>query len=79
MKGCVLCFYCHSQKMLGNLKDQKNKETAYISKGFSAWKKAPKCFYSHQDSACHQGSSACHLIVPQGNDVGEMIDDQITQ
>ena len=50
-----------------------------IPKGFSAWKKAPKCFYSHQDSACHQASSAYHLIIPQCNDVGGMIDDQITQ
>ena len=65
--------------MRGNLEDQKNKEPAYISKGFSAWKKAPKCFYSHQDSACHQTSSPYHLIVPQCNDVGEMIDDKITQ
>ena len=51
----------------------------YISKRFSAWKRAPKCFYIHQDSACHQIVSAYHLIVPQCNDVGEMIDGQITQ
>ena len=76
---CVLCFYCHSQEIQGNLKDQKNKEATYISKGFSAWKKAPKCFFNHQDSACHHVSSAYHLIVPQCSDVGEMIDDQITQ
>ena len=43
------------------------------------WKKAPKCFYSHQDSTCHQASSAYLFIVPQYNDIGEMIDDQITQ
>ena len=42
-------------------KDQKNKEVAYILKGFSAWEKTPKCFYSHQDSACHQAFSAYHL------------------
>ena len=28
---------------------------------------------------CHQASSAYHLIVPQCNDAGEMIDDQIAQ
>ena len=50
-----------------------------MSKGFSTWKKAPKCFYSHQDSACHQATSDYHLIVSQCNDVGEMIDDQITR
>ena len=65
--------------MRDNLKDQKNKEVGYISKGFSAWKKAPKCFYKHQDSTCHQTSSAYLLIVRHCNDFGEMIDDQITQ
>ena len=65
--------------MSGNLKDQKNKEATYISKGFSAWKKAPKCFYNHQDSACHQASSAYHLVIPQCSDVGEMINSHVTQ
>ena len=65
--------------MRGNLEDQKNKEPAYISKGFSAWKKVPKCFYSHQDSASHQASSTYHLIVPQCIYVGEMTDDQTIQ
>ena len=65
--------------MHGNLEDQKNKEPAYISKEFSVWKKAPKCFYSYQDSACHQASFNYHLIFPQCNNVGEMIDDKITQ
>ena len=64
--------------MCGNLEDKKNKEPAHIS-GFSAWKKAPKWFYNHQDSARHQASSAYHLIVPQCNNIGEMTDDQITQ
>ena len=65
--------------MRGNLEDHEDKEPAYISKGFSEWKKVPKCFYSHQDSACHQAFSAYYFIVLQCNDVGEMIDDQITQ
>ena len=65
--------------MRGTLKDQRNKEQAYISKGFSTWKKAPKCFSNHQESACHLAASAYHLVVPQCPDVGELIDDQITQ
>ena len=73
----MLCFYCHSQESRGNLKDQKNKYLAYIFKGFASWKKAPKCFYNHQDSACHQASSAYHLVIPSCSDVGEMIDNQI--
>ena len=65
--------------MRGNLEEQKIKEPGYISKGFSAWRKEPKCFYSHQDSACHQASSTYHVIVPQCNDFVEMIVNQITQ
>lgn len=65
--------------MRGTLKDQRNKEQAYISKGFSTWKKAPKCFSSHQESACHLAASAYHFVVPQCPDVGELIDGQITQ
>ena len=65
--------------MRGTLKDQRNKEQAYISKGFSTWKKAPKCFSNHQESACHLAASAYHLVVPQCPDVGELIDGQITQ
>ena len=73
----VLCFYCHSQESRGNLKDQKNKDLAYIFKGFASWKKAPQCFYNHQDSACHQASSAYHVVIPSCSDVREMIDNQI--
>ena len=73
----MLCFYCHSQESRGNLKDQKNKDLAYIFKGFTSWKKARKCFYNHQDSACHQAFSAYHLVIPSCSDVGEMIDNQI--
>lgn len=72
----VLCFYCHCQEKRGNLKDQRNKEEAYISKGFSNWKKAPKCFYSHQESSCHQASSVYYLVLPDCGDVGDMIDVQ---
>ena len=72
-----MCFYCHSQESRGNLKDQKNKDLAYIFKGFTSWKKAPKFFYNHQDSACHQAFSAYHLVIPSCSDVGEMIDNQI--
>ena len=63
----VLCFYCHSQESRGNLEDQKNKALAYIF----------KCFYNHQDSACHQAFSAYHLVIPNWSDIGEMVDNQI--
>ena len=73
----MLCFYCHSQESRGSLKDQENKNLAYIFKGFASWKKAQKFFYNHQDPACHQASSSYHLVIPSCSDVRGMIDNQI--
>ena len=63
----------------GNLKDQISKEDAYITKGFSSWKKAPKCFQIHQDSGCHKTASSYQLIIPQCRDVAELMDTQLTK
>ena len=57
----VLCFYCHTQEKGGNLTDQTNKDV-YIKKEFSSWKKAPKCFYEHQNSPCHIAVCRCCRI-----------------
>jgi hypothetical protein len=75
----VFCHHCVVQEGKGNLKDQRSKEDAYIIKGFSSWKKAPKCFQAHQDSACHKTASAYQLIIPQCRDVGELMDSQLTK
>ena len=58
---------------------RKTRSQCIYQKDFQNGKRYQKIFYSHQDSTCHQGSSTYHLIVPQCNVVGEMIDDQITQ
>ena len=50
----------------------------YITRIFSV-DKGTKMFLQLQDSTCHQTSSAYHLIVHHGNDVGEMTHDQVTQ
>ena len=54
----VLCFYCHTQEKLGNLKDQANKESAFISKGYSNWKNALDSFRAHKKSSCHRAASS---------------------
>ena len=77
--GSVFCHHCVVQEGKGNLKDQRSKEDAYIIKGFSSWKKAPKCFQAHQDSACHKTASAYQLIIPQCRDVGELMASQLTK
>ncbi|XP_066910501.1 zinc finger MYM-type protein 1-like [Clytia hemisphaerica] len=75
----VFCHYCMVQERKGNLKDQGSKEDAYITKGFSSWKKAPKCFQAHQDSACHKTAQTYQLTIPKCLDVEEMIDNQLTE
>ena len=74
-----MCFYCHTQEKRGNLTDQTNKEDAYITKGFSSWKKAPKCFYEQQNSLCHKAAASYNLVVPQCADVGKSMDSQLVQ
>mgnify|MGYP001801130696 CR=1 FL=1 len=75
----VFCHYCVVQEGKGNLKDQRAKEDAYITKGFSSWKKAPKCFQTHQDSTCHKAASSYKLTIPQCHDVGELMDSHLTK
>ena len=58
----VICHYCTTQEQKGNLKTYKKKEDTYITKGFSPWRKAPKCFQSHQDWACFRPDSAYKLL-----------------
>ena len=75
----VLCFYCHTQEKLGNLKDQANKEPAFISKGYSNWKNALDSFRAHQKSSCHRAASSYHLVTPSCPDVGELLDNQYNE
>ena len=75
----VLCFYCHTQDKLGNLKDQANKDQVYISKGFSNWKNALGSFRGHQSSSCHKAASCYHLVSPNCADVGELLDKEVNQ
>ena len=72
----VFCHYSVVQERKGDLKDQRNKEETYITKGFSAWRKAPKCFQAYQDSACHKAAASYHLTISQCQDVGELMDNQ---
>ena len=75
----LFCFYYHTQEKRGSLTDQTNKEDGYIKKGFSSWKKAPKCFYEYQNSSCHKATALYYLVVPQCADVGELMDSQLIQ
>ena len=46
-----------------------NKDPAYISTGFNNWKKAPKCFKTHENSKCHKAALTNQVTVPKCGDV----------
>ena len=74
----MVCFYCHTQEKHGNLRNQTNKDPAFISKGFSNWKNALFSFPGHQNSSCHKTASSYHLVIPRCVDVGELMDNKLT-
>ena len=50
----VFCFICVQQNAKLNRRAARNKELAFISEGFSNWKKALTRFKKHQLSDCHK-------------------------
>ena len=54
MSDSALCHICVSQNDKGNLTTARNKEQAFLSTGFSNWKKALSRFKEHQTSECHK-------------------------
>ena len=67
------------KKNVGILRIKLTKKMPILKKVFSSWKKAPKCFYEHQDSSCHKAAASYHLVVPHSADVGESVDSQLVQ
>ena len=58
---------------------KRNKEDTYIKKGFSKWKKAPKCFQDHQLSKCHETALTFEITIPKCGDVLEMSDSAVVK
>ena len=56
---------------------KRNKEQAYVSVGFSSWKKAPKCFEDHQQTNCHKAAAALETVVTKCGDVGEIMNQSV--
>ena len=50
----MFCVICVQQNAKLNLRAARNKELAFISEGFSNWKKAVTRFKEHQLSDCHK-------------------------
>ena len=61
----------------GGLLNERSKEQAYISAGFNAWKKAPKCFETHQQTNCHKAAASLETVVARCSDVVELTNQSI--
>ena len=68
----ALCFICAQQHEKLNLRTARNKEYAFISDGFSNWKKALTRFKERQISECHKTAVEYHLIPKTCGNVLEM-------
>ena len=61
----------------GGLLNERSKEQAYTSAGFNAWKKAPKCFETHQQTNCHRAAASLETVVARCSDVVEVTNQSI--
>ena len=61
----ALCFVCVQQNAKSNLRTARNKESAFISEGFSNWKKALTRFEEHQTSDCHRMAVEYYTSIPK--------------
>ena len=75
----VLCFICAQQHEKSNLRTARNKEYAFISEGFSNWKKALTRFKEHQLSECHKTAVENHLIPKAYGNVLERLSNDAKQ
>ena len=75
--GGVLCHICASASQSGLLDLAKCAEPAFISKGFSNWKKAREYFNKHVKSKCHNLASVNIIANSKNKTVDSMIDKQL--
>ena len=73
----VLCAYCMKHDKNDGLLSERNKEQAYTSVGFNSWKKAPKCFETHQQTNCHKAAASLEIVVARCSDVAELTNQNI--
>lgn len=71
----VLCYICANAELKGNLRSVQGKDAAFISTGFSNWKKAINKFESHMKSTCHK--TALTFESMQCKDVGAMLNEEL--
>ena len=47
------------------LTTERKKDPAYISAGFTSWKKAPECFKEHKQRKCHIATLIYETYAPK--------------
>ena len=73
----VLCFKCMKSEENSYLLAERKKEQAFISLGFSNWKKARKRFAKHQGTLCHKASVTYEETVQKSGNCPEMINSSV--
>ena len=69
----VLCFHCHVAERR-HLPITLNKDVAFLSVGFSNWKKAIECFNKHEKTTSHRQAVELVEKMPKTTrDVGDML------
>ena len=76
-RDCVLCFHCMRQNKRDNLGTATKKCDAFITTGFSSWKKALESFREHASSECHKISVTYDVVAPQCGNIAEMTSQQL--
>ena len=72
-KDVVLCSICRSHNLSGHLKLSNKKDGAFLTDGFSNWKKTVKKFQAHEKSKCHSEALSMEVIPDTNRNVSEMI------
>ena len=75
------CFVQHVfvRRKKNNITLSSIKQDAFLSTGFSNWKKALEKFRKHENSNCHLESVSMSVIGEALEDVGEILSDNLSQ
>ena len=72
-KDVVLCSICRPHNLSGYLKLLNKKDGAFLTDGFSNWKKTVKKFQAQEKSKCHSEALSMEVICDTNRNVSEMI------
>ena len=72
-RDAAFCYLCMHYEVENTFLVIMKGESAFISNGFTYWKKGPKVFKKHQGSDCHREDVDALVVLPRyTKDVGEL-------